>query len=339
MLISRFVWARLLHAGAIVGFATCFIVQSVDGEAQPKTETLSPAATANRLTQLQGSFGGIGAKLLKTNVLLQIENVVGGGPADRAGLKSGETITAINGVPIANLALEDAVKMMRGTVGSAVELTMADPGTPTRRRIRIVREAIDVSGVKSDIIGPNIGWLALTTFTVQTPGKVLDALEQFTAKAVRGIVLDVRNDGGGLYPEACEVASFFIGAGRPLWLIQAVGELKAQPVPGKTDQMWPGPLVVLTSTNTGSAAELLVAALQSNGRAKVIGQTTAGTACLQSLEKQPDDTTKKVLRANFFTLKNERIYGRGIPPDISVKAGVPPEQVLEQGIQALPQKQ
>jgi carboxyl-terminal processing protease len=327
-----------------VTFAVCctipLVAQPATGGARPEFENRSAAATATKLPEAKGSFGGIGAKLQRTNGVLQIEGVISGGPADRAGLKAGQTITTINGVPVANIALEDAVKLLRGTVGSEVELTVAFPGSPVPRRIQMVREAIDVTGVKFRIIDMNVGLLTLTGFNEQTPGKVLDALELFTAKTVRGIVLDLRDVGndGGLYSAACEVASYFVGTGRPLWLELEVGKMKAQPVRGHTDLMWPGSIVVLASTNTGGSSELLVAALKSNGRAIIMGQTTAGTACLRALEKQPDGTSKKVLRAHVFTVKNETIYGQGIKPDLPIKAGVPPEQVLSQGVEVLLQQ-
>ena len=328
---------------ALTGLVCCagpLAAQPAGGGVRREVGNLSAAAAANRLLETRGSFGGIGAKLQKTNGVLQIEGVFSGGPADRADLKAGQTITTINGVPVANIALEDAVKLLRGAVGSEVELTVAFPASPVPRRIQMVREAIDVTGVKFRIINTNVGLLTLGGFNEQTPGKVLDALEQFTSKSVRGIVLDLRDvgGGGGLYSAACEVASYFVGTGRPLWLALEVGKIKAQPVQANTDLMWPGPIVVLTSTNTGGSSELLVAALKSNGRGKIMGQTTAGTACLQALEKQPDGTSKKVLRANVFTLKNERIYGQGIKPDLPIKAGASPDQVLSRGVETLPQQ-
>jgi len=327
---------------ALTGMVCCatpLFAQPAGGGARPKVENQSAAETANRLLETKGSFGGIGATLQKTNGVLRIAGVLNDSPAERAGLKPGQTIEAINGVPVANIELDDAIKLVRGTVGTEVELVMAVPGAPTPQRVQVVREAILVSGVKYRILEPNVGLLTFTGFSEQTPGKVLDALEVFTAKGVRGVVLDLREAGsGGLYTAACEAASYFVGTGPPLWLVRAVGESKTQPVHGKTDLMWPGPIVVLTSTNTGGSSELLVSALKSNGRARIVGRTTAGTACLQSLEKQADGTTKKVLRANFFTVKNERIFGQGIRPDVPIEATVSPERVLSLGVEALPQQ-
>jgi carboxyl-terminal processing protease len=328
----------LLALAGLVCCATPLVAQPAGGGARPKVEILSASEAANRLLATKGSFGGIGASLQKTNGVLRIAGVFGNSPAERAGLKPGQTIEAINGVPVANMELDDAVKLLRGTVGTEVELAMAVPGSPTPQRVQLVREAIVISGVSYRIVAPNVGLLTLTGFSEQTPGKVLDALEVFTASGVRGVVLDLRESGsGGLYAAACEVASYFVGTGPPLWLALAVGESKAQPVRGKTDLMWPGPMVALTSTNTGGSCELLVSALKSNGRARIVGSTTAGTACLQSLEKQPDGTSKKVLRASLFTAKNERIFGRGIRPDVPIEATVSPERVLSLGIEALPQ--
>jgi carboxyl-terminal processing protease len=326
---------------ALTGMVCCaapLVAQPAGDGARPKVETLSAAKTANSLPETKGSFGGIGATLQKTNGVLRIAGVLNDSPAERAGLKPGQTIEAINGVPMVNIELNDAIKLLRGTVGTGVELVMAVPGSSAPQRVQLVREAIVVSGVKYQILEPNVGLLTFTGFSEQTPGKVLDALEVFTAKGVRGVVLDLRDGSGGLYTAACEVASYFVGTGPPLWLVRAVGEPKTQPVLGKTDLMWPGPIVVLTSTNTGGSSELLVSALKSNGRARIVGRITAGTACLQSLEKQPDGTTKKVLRANFFTVKNERIFGQGIRPDVPIEATLSPERVLSLGVEALPQQ-
>ena len=186
------------------------------------------------------------------------------------------------------------------------------------------------------MLDSNVGLLTVTTFNQQTPRKVKAALELFRGVDLRGLVLDLRENGGGSYSETCQVAGYFVGNAAPLWLVRQTGESNAKPVQAATQRAWEKPVVVLVSGKTAGSGELLASALKSSGRAKLLGQTTSGTASLKSLEKQPDRTSRKVEQAHFFTVQDERILGQGIKPDIALEAGLSSDEVLKQAVAALP---
>jgi carboxyl-terminal processing protease len=309
------------------------------GRGGDTSESLDPNQLEQINTNLRGAIGGIGVQLEKPGLHLRIKDVLPDTPASRAGLKAGQVITAINGLPTITLKLEDAVRLCRGPVGSKLELEVRDTaGATASRLVGLVRETVIFAGVSSRVIDTSVGLLTITTFNQQTPGKVKAVLEEFRARDLRGLILDLRDNGGGSYPEVCLVAGHFLGDAVPLWLIRQKGQAKARPVQGTAKKEWDKAVVVLVGEKTGGTGELLASALKSGSRAQLLGQTTAGTACLKSLEKQSDGTSQKVLQAHFFTVQDEEILGHGIKPDIALKPNLSEEEMIKQALAALPRR-
>ena len=215
-------------------------------------------------------------------------------------------------------------------------LDVQDPGASSSRRVELVRDTIVFAGVSGSLLDSNAGLLTVTTFNQQTPRKVKAALEVFRGLDLRGLVLDLRENGGGSYSESCQAAGYFVGNAAPLWLVRQVGQANAKAVQASTQREWDKPIVVLVGSKTAGSGELLASALKSSGRAKLLGQTTSGTVSLKSLEKQPDGTSRKVEQAHCFTVQDERILGQGIKPDIALEAGLSSDEVLKRAIAALP---
>ena len=282
-----------------------------------------------------GALAGIGASLRKSGNDLLIQNVFPDSPAAGANLKIGEIITSINRIPAGNMEIEDAVKLLRGPVGSQVQIEVVGADRNLPRRLILTRAPIAVPTVIYRTLESGIGYLSFAGFNSTTPPQVRKHLESCSQNGRHKMVVDLRECGGGEYAAVRQVASYFIGTGPPLWLTRRVGQTRAEPVQGEFERVWDGSLVVLVSDKTAGAAELLASALASIGRAKLLGQRTSGTACLQDLRKQPDGSSQKVLLAHCFSVRDEKIYGQGIEPNTVLGLDLAAEAVMQKAVEAL----
>lgn len=318
-----------------VCIAACFllIVQLCLVIAQEKPNTLTAEKTQDRNFRL-GQVGGIGAVLRDFGGQLIVTNVIPGGPAAKANIQAGEIIKRINGEPTTSMALSNAIKLIRGPVGSKVELELADPISSEVKKITLTRQVVTIPSVTYDIAESNTGILTIRNFTPQTSGEVLSVLKTFLAKKAGGIVLDLRNNEGG-FPDAMrEVAGYFLGPKPTLWLKRDAGKTPAENVRSDKEQVWPGPVIVLVNTNT-QGGELLASAFQSNKRALVVGENTSGLTLLSGTKEQPDGTSQRVIHGYFFTAKDEPIYKKGIKPDVLLDSTLFPDQELAQAVEIL----
>lgn len=286
--------------------------------------------------QQQGFLVGIGANLKQADGQVLIGGIFQNSPAEKAGLKAGQVITRVNGIPTAGMALADAVKLVRGPKGSSVELTVEDPATTETQQVVLVRDNIALPAEATGrIVDGNIGLLTVRSFSETTPDMVGALLRSFTTNEVQGIVLDLRNNGGGSLKYAVEVGGMFVGKKPTLFLKRDFTTKQVDPINATGDALWQGPLVVLVDGKTASAAELIASGLQTSGRAKVVGQKTFGQASVNSSEQQSDGTIKRVVIAVFLTAEGERIDGIGITPDITLEAKLSAEESLHKAVEVL----
>ena len=323
--------------GALV-WASCLACSAQQVPAKETTTT--PQQVEEKKIQMQGSLAGIGAVLKKNNDQIAITTVYPGSPAEKAGLKAGQIITAINAIPTATMTIDDAVKLIRGPKGTQVELTVTGSSDANTQRVAIVRDIVTLPEVTTTghVLDGNVGFLTVPAFIEVTPKTVAGILQSFVANGVRGVVLDLRGNGGGSYAAVIEVTSLFAGKEPALWLMRMTAAKQVQPVHGTGNALWKGPLVVLVDGQTAFGAELAASALQTSERARVVGQKTFGKAARSSMESQPDGSTKVVVVAYFLTAGGDPIDGIGIQPDVPLDVSLSKEEALKKAVEVLPKQ-
>ncbi|MDD5326499.1 MAG: S41 family peptidase [Phycisphaerae bacterium] len=302
--------------------------------AVPETIKLSPEQTKNLDEFLRGSFSGIGADIGTHPDGIHIKKVFPEGPAGSAGLKDGEVITAVNGESTVGMPLERAVSLLKGPEGTSVNLkVLSDNGT--LRDVSVVRGIVLATGVENRVLEPNIGLLAISGFSEETPTKVRDVLTHFQQQKIKGLVLDLRNNKGGFSPAVKEVTSMFTGPDQIMWYAQYAGQAESTPEKGIVPKMVQWPTVVLINSETMCGGELLASAIKSKAGGKLLGQKTFGEGFIYRLEKQPDGSSRKVPIGRFTTADKQIISGSGISPDRELDTKLSSEETLEQAVNEL----
>ena len=285
---------------------------------------MTPHQVEEKKIQMQGSLAGIGAVLKKNNDQIVINTVIPASPAGKAGLKAGQVITAINAIPTATMTIDDAVKLIRGPKGTQVESTVTDSSDAKTQRVAIVRDIVTLVAATGRVLDGNVGLLTITNFSEAVPKQVKNILESFATLGVKGVVLDLRDNGGGSLNAAVEVAGLFVGEEPVLWPREKTSEKQAQPFHASENAMCQSPMVVLVNRLTAAGAELVASALQTSKRATVVGQKTFGMDPNQS----PD----------FLTANGKPIAGVGIQPDVPLDANLSKEEALKKAVELLPKQ-
>jgi len=295
---------------------------------------VSAEETARLEETSRGSFAGVGLRLSKSEEGIRIDEVIPNGPAERASLIAGSVITEINGLKTRGMKLGDAVKLLRGPVGTGVELAVLAPESASPQRVNLVRDIIAITSVSGRILEPGIGLVVITMFSEETPEGVRRTLESLKEKGVRALIVDLSENTGGLYDALREVAAIFVGQDDPLWLVRKRDDRRTEQVMGTVPRAVDWPLAVLISSRT-MGGELVAAALKDSGYAKLLGQPTPGLAILQQMEKQPAGTSKKVVVGRFLTASGKQLYGHGVSPHVWLDADVTEEDLLRRAVEEL----
>jgi carboxyl-terminal processing protease len=296
---------------------------------------VSAAETAKLDRRIRGTLVGIGIAFEKSEEGIVIKNVLPDTPAEKAGVKAGGLITSIEGLSTESMTSDQAVKLILGPVGTKVELSVLPPGASTPHRVVLTRERIVLSNATSRMLEKDIGLLAITGFNQRTPKAVRKALREFRQANVRGLVVDLRDNVGGYYPAAVEIASMLVGENQPLWQLQEIGEQDRTRVRGQQYSALRFPKVALISARTRSGGELLASALKASGKATLLGQKTAGKGTMGERKRRPDGTSVRIMTAYLFTANGEPIDGHGIIPDREIDPDASTEDVLKMAIDEL----
>ncbi|MDL2353846.1 MAG: S41 family peptidase [Pseudomonadota bacterium] len=308
------------------------MVSSLD----PHSVYLDKRAFREMRESMQGRFVGLGIEVSMEDGYVKIVAPIEDSPAYRAGVKPGDLITRIDGTPIKGLSLDDAIKKMRGAPGSKVDLTIARKGEDKPLQVALVREEIRVHSVKAKIVEPGYAWLRISQFQELT-------LEELAQKAgalyaedphIKGLVLDLRNDPGGLLPGAIGVSSAFLPKEKAI--VSTIGQLPgsnetfygrrefyagrsaADPLARLPAALKTVPMIVLVNTGSASASEIVAGALQDYKRAIIMGSQTFGKGSVQTLRQLTPDTAVKLTTARYYTPLGRSIQARGIIPDLLV---------------------
>lgn len=297
--------------GAIKGMITTL---------DPHSGFMTPEQFKEFQVETKGEFGGIGIQIgIKDNTLTVIAPIEDT-PAYNAGIKAGDKILKISGESTKNISITDAVSKMRGPKGTSVTLTIFREGWTEPKDFTIIRDIIKIKSVKSKIFPDNIGYIKLTQFQETTTDELQKELEKLKKEGVTSLILDLRNNPGGLLNVAVEVSEQFLPPNKLVVYIKDRSGKKAEYFTERANPYYTEiPLVVLVNHGSASASEIVAGALKDWNRAVIIGIQTFGKGSVQSLIPLSDGSGLRLTTAKYYTPKGISIQGVGITPDIIVK--------------------
>jgi carboxyl-terminal processing protease len=272
--------------------------------------------------QTRGEFGGLGIEVSMENGLVKVVSPIDDTPAARAGLKPGDLITQLDGQPIQGMTLPQAVEKMRGPINSDIRLTIQRKGRDPFD-VKLTRATIRIQSVRSHIVGDDIGYIRITSFNEQTDVGLSNAMKYIKQQAgnkLRGIVLDLRNNPGGLLDQAVAVSGDFIDKGE---IVSTRGRTAddAQRYDAHSGDIAAGlPMAVLINGGSASASEIVAGALQDHHRAILLGTRSFGKGSVQTIIPLPGHGAMRLTTARYYTPSGRSIQAKGIEPDIIVEA-------------------
>ncbi len=292
--------------------ATAGIVASLD---DPYSKYLTKNQWQELRLQLTAEFGGIGVYVVETaDGKLTIVSPIKGTPAAEAGLKNGDVISKINGESAIGMTQDDAVHLMRGDPGTQLELSVIRPDDGQEYDFKIVREIINVPSVEDKIISeaPLLGYIKLNQFHARSAQEIAQSVTRLEEQKVKGLILDIRDNGGGDFDAALAIADIFLDE----MAVVSVKDARGKETVHKAGAgSYNAPLVVLVNKNSASASEILAGALQDHGRAVLVGDKTFGKGLVQTVYPLSDGGALKLTTQRYFTPKGTDINQVGINPD------------------------
>lgn len=286
----------------------------------PHSSYMTERAFKEMNMDIKGSFEGVGIQISIKNQQLTIIAPIEDTPGYRAGLESADKILKINDEWTKDMTIEEAVDRMRGPRGTAVRLMILREGWDKPREFKIVRDVIKVVSVKTRMLDNGIGYLKIIQFQGQTGAEVEKALKELETKGIKKLVLDMRNNPGGLLDASVDVSSLFLPKDK------LVVYLQGRDAADRRDYLTIGstvsreyPVVVLVNTGSASASEIVAGALQDSRRAVIVGTQTFGKGSVQTVYSLQGNTGLRLTTAKYYTPKGRSIQNVGITPDIEVK--------------------
>ena len=291
------------------------LLQSLD----PYSAYMSPETLNDMQTETSGEFGGLGIEVGMESGVVKVISPIDDTPASRAGIKAGDYIVKIEDNQVQGKTLSEAVDLMRGPVGSSIELTVRRRGKKKAITFNIIREVIEIQSVKTDLLEKNIGYIRLTSFNENSSKQIKDKIKDLEKnKNVKAYILDLRNNPGGLLSQAIRISDFFLDNGE---IVSTKGRQvsenrkwfakKGDLTNGKT-------LIVLINYGSASASEIVAGALKDQKRAIILGENSYGKGSVQSIIPLKNGGAVKLTVAKYYLPSGKSISEVGVSPDIEV---------------------
>ena len=294
------------------------LLQSLD----PYSAYMTPDSFEGMQTETSGKFGGLGIEVGMEAGVVKVISPIDNSPASTAGLKAGDYIVKINDTQVQGKSLMEAVDLMRGPVGSSIEITVRRRGKKKALIFNITREIIQVQSVKSELIDQNIGYIRLTSFNENSSKQIKEEVKKLSSnKDLKGYILDLRNNPGGLLSQSIKISDFFLESGEIVstksrkisenrkWFAQ-----KGDIIDGKT-------LIVLINYGSASASEIVAGALKDHKRAIVLGENSYGKGSVQSIIPLKNKGAIRLTIAKYYLPSGKSISEIGVTPDIEITEG------------------
>lgn len=297
-------------------------------------------------TSTNGEFGGLGIEVTMEDGVVKVITPLVDSPAFKMGIKSGDYIIKLGSKSVQGMELKDAVNLMRGKAGSPIDLTIVRKGTNKLLKFTLVREKIEIKSVKSKLLDNQYGYVRLTQFQALTDKDMKKAITDLKKKAggsLKGMVLDLRNNPGGLLTSAIEISDAFLGHGgkndKQELIVYTQGRLPGSKFTAistnPTDILGNAPMVVLINNGSASASEIVAGALKDNKRAIILGTRSFGKGSVQTVLPLDDKRGIKLTTALYFTPSGTSIQAKGITPDILVEEIAVPKGDDKSGLKNL----
>ncbi len=297
--------------GAITGM--------VNSAGDPYTVFFEPSTSKKFQEEISGSFGGVGIEIGKRNDILTVIAPIKDTPAYKAGIKAGDKIVKIDAKPTADLSIEEAVNMIRGKKGTKVVLTIQNSAT---KDIELVRDTIKVPTIEWKLVekdGKNIAYMQIFSFNQTVDSEFRKASEEILKSKADSVVLDLRNNPGGLLDSAINLAGWFLDKGKVVVAEEFGDKTRNEFRSDGNGALKSYPVVILINGGSASASEILAGALHDNRKVKLVGVKTFGKGSVQQLEKYNDGSSLKVTVAKWLTPAGISISETGIEPDVKVE--------------------
>ena len=285
----------------------------------PHSSYLDPQGFKEVRIGTEGQFGGLGIEVTMENGFIKVVSPIEDTPAARAGIEPGDLIVRLDDKAVKGLTLSDAVKLMRGKPGSVITLTVIREGEAKPLKVDITRAVIKIQSVKSRILEPGYGYLRITQFQANTGQNLKTALRKLETEnksKLKGMVLDLRNNPGGVLNAAVAVSDVFLSDGLIVYTEGRVSDSKLKFSATSSEAIKGAPLVVLVNGGSASASEIVAGALQDHGRAIIMGTKTFGKGSVQTIMPMSNGAALKLTTARYYTPSGKSIQATGIEPDI-----------------------
>jgi carboxyl-terminal processing protease len=291
------------------------LLQSLD----PYSAYMSPEIFNEMQTQTSGEFGGLGIEVSMESGVVKVISPIDDTPASKAGIKAGDYIVKIEDIQVQGKTLSEAVDLMRGPVGSSIELTIRRRGEKKALTFNIIREIIEIQSVKADLLENNIGYIRLTSFNENSSEQIQKNIKELeNNKNVNAYILDLRNNPGGLLSQAIRISDFFLDNGE---IVSTKSRKKSENrkwFAKKGDLTNGKALIVLINYGSASASEIVAGALKDHKRAIVVGENSYGKGSVQSIIPLKNDGAIRLTVAKYYLPSGKSISEVGVSPDIEV---------------------
>ena len=291
------------------------MLQSLD----PYSSYMSPENFRNMNAETKGEFGGLGIEITMQAGLVKVISPIEGTPADKAGIKAGDFIIRINNTQVKGLNLFEAVSMMRGKVGTKINLVIRRENIDDELKFTLKRGIIKIREVSSEVKLNSIGYIRLRTFNQKSHNQLKEKIKSFKSKKLNGYILDLRNNPGGLLSQAIKISDMFLDSGE---IVSTKGRDKTdiKIFNAKKGDIIDGlPLIVLINKGSASASEIVSGALKDHKRAIILGETSFGKGSVQSIIPLTNRGALRLTTAKYYLPSGSSISEVGVSPDITVK--------------------